>query len=81
MQFQKNPNLPPSLETSPGDTWTQSLVTNFLRITTGKIYWLPKARFLIGCSNFKLESNKIVTPNQKGGGGEGGGTMFIFNQN
>ena len=54
MQCQQFPNLPPSLETSPGGTWTQSLVTNFLKNTTSKIYWSPQARFPITCSNFKL---------------------------
>ena len=41
-------------KTSPGDTWTQLFVTNFLRITTSKIYWFPQEIFLIACSNFKL---------------------------
>ena len=30
LNFQRTPHLPPPLETSPNDTWIQSLVTNFL---------------------------------------------------
>ena len=57
---------PPSLHPlkQVQETWTQSLVTNFLRITTRKIYWSPQARFLIAGSNFKLCSHKITTSNQ-----------------
>ena len=50
------PSLPPTLfKASPGDTWTQSLVTNFLSfnprhyesITICNIYRSPQARFPI----------------------------------
>ena len=57
---------PPSLHPlkQVQETWTQSLVTNFLRITTRKIYWSPQARSLIAGSNFKLCSHKITTLDQ-----------------
>ena len=56
---------PLSSKTIPEDTWTQSLITNFLsikppqyesNITTAQARFTDhhKARFLIACSNFKL---------------------------
>ena len=54
--------LPPSSETRSEDTWTQLLVTNFLRIVKSKICRSPQVRFLIACSNVKFIVIKFSPP-------------------
>ena len=79
MPFQQPTTLPPPTpEASLRDTWTQSLITNFLSFnppqsvsvsmsqisTTSKIYWPPQARFLIACHpNFKCGLRESYSPN------------------
>ena len=79
MPFQQPTTLPPPTpKASLRDTWTQSLITNFLSFnppqsvsvsmsqisTTSKIYWPPQARFLIACHpNFKYGSRESYSPN------------------
>ena len=61
------PPTSPSCDTSPGDTSTQLLVTNFLSFNPPQYksnhhkqdLLSPQARFFVTCTNFKLQSHKI----------------------
>ena len=74
MSFQWPTTFPPSLETSPEDTRTQSLITNFISFNPPEyqsnhhkqdlLITAAQARFFIACSNFKLKNHKIFTLGQ-----------------
>ena len=70
MSFQWPTTFPPSLETSPGDTRTQSLINNFISFNPPQyqlnhhkqdlLITAAQASFFIACSNFKLKNHKIL---------------------
>ena len=76
MPFQQPTTLPPSPETNPGDTWIQSLISNFFSFNPPQyesnhhkqnLLITIKARFRIVCSNFNLLSHKMSTLGQPEG--------------